>query len=273
MSPSLKSLFFIVAVITGALVLAAGCVSEKPSAIPAVPAAPAVEGLTFYTEQFPPYNYAENGTLKGLSVDLLEAITEKTGTKVTRDQVHLVPWTEGYEAALSRNNTVLFSTGRLPERENSFRWAGPIASYSTVLFARPDRHITVTGPEDLKGYRIGVIRDAVGVKQLVGKGVNESQLVAETNASVLITKLQNGEIDLWAYPEPTGRYLAGQQTGDPDAFDVAYTLPPLELWYAFSRDVPDSVVLSFQQALDGLRTDKDASGTTAYERIAARYIR
>ena len=38
--------------------------------------------LTYYTEQLPPYNYMENGTLEGISVDLLEAITEKMGKKV-----------------------------------------------------------------------------------------------------------------------------------------------------------------------------------------------
>ncbi|HIH73913.1 MAG TPA: transporter substrate-binding domain-containing protein, partial [Methanosarcina sp.] len=52
--------------------------------------------LIFYTEQLPPYNYMENGTLEGLSVELLEAVTEKMGKKVTREEIHLVPWTEGY---------------------------------------------------------------------------------------------------------------------------------------------------------------------------------
>lgn len=257
-------------VLTAALVLSAGCVSEKPTAT-GTSQSPA-ESLTFYTEQFPPYNYEENGTLRGLSVDLVEAVTEKTGSPVSRDRVHLVPWTEAYQAALSRNNTVVFSTGRLPDREQSFKWAGPIVSYSTVLFARPDRNITVNSPEDLAGYRIGVIRDAVGVQQLLGKGVNETQLVTETNVTVLIDKLRNGEIDLWAYPEETGRYLTAQQTGNPDTFVVVYTLQPLELWYAFNKDVPDPVVQSFQEALDALKTDKSADGTTAYERISARYI-
>jgi polar amino acid transport system substrate-binding protein len=267
----LYPLFILAAVLAGALVLAGGCVSEQPSQV--VPSAPSAGDLTFYTEQFPPYNYLENGTLKGLSVELLEAVTEKTGTLVTRDQVHIVPWTEAYQTVLATNNTVLFSTGRLPARENSFKWAGPIHTYSTVLFARPDQKIVIAGPDDLKGYRIGVIKDAVGVKQLLGKGVNESQLVTGTNASVLIAKLAGGEIDLWAYPEPAGRYLTGQQTGNPGTFEIVYTLPPLELWYAFNKDVPDSTVQSFQNALDELKTEKDASGNTTYERIVARYTR
>lgn len=265
------SLFVLAAALTGAAMLFAGCSSAVPPQ--SAPAAQPVQDVTFYTEQFPPYNFAENGTLKGFSVDLLAAITTKTGSPVTPGQVRLVPWTEGYQTVLSRNNTAIFSTGRLPEREGSFKWAGPITSYATVLFARPDRQIVIHSPEDLKGYRIGVIRDAVGVRQLIGKGVNESQLVEETNASVLIDRLRNGEIDLWAYPEDTGRYLAAQQTGDPGTFAVVYTLPSLELWYAFNKDVPDATVRSFQQALDELKTRRDVDGLTPYDRIAAQYLR
>jgi len=267
--PIRNILFLFVAILVMGIILSAGCVSEKPAGL--APAAQSEETLNFYTEQFPPYNYDVNGTLNGMSIDLLEAITEKTGTKVSRDKIHLVSWTEAYQTGLTKNNTVLLSTARLPERENSFKWAGPIDSYSTVLFARPDRHVNVTGPETLTQYRIGVIKDAAGMKQVLASGVNESRLVIETNASVLITKLQNGEIDLWAYPEPTGRYLTGQQTGDPSTFEVVYTFSPLDLWYAFSTDVPDITVQSFQQALDALKTDKDASGVTPYEQIAARY--
>ncbi|MFA4878305.1 MAG: transporter substrate-binding domain-containing protein [Methanoregula sp.] len=272
MSQPIRNILPILAAILAmGIILSAGCVSEKPAG--ATPTTPSEDTLTFYTEQFPPYNYLENGTLKGMSVNLLEAITEKTGRTVTREKIHLVPWTEAYQAGLTRNNTVLLSTARLPERENFFKWAGPIDSYSMVLFARPDRHINLTGPENLAKYRIGVIRDAAGMRQMLKLGVNESQLAIETNASILITKLQNGEIDLWAYPEPTGRYLTGQQTGDPYMFEIVYTLSPLDLWYAFSRDVPDSTVQSYQQALDALKTDKGSGDITPYEQIAARYIR
>ena len=228
--------------------------------------------MTYYTEQLPPYNYQENGTLKGFSVDLLEAITAKTGSKVTREKVHLVPWTEGYQAALSRNNTVLFTAARLPEREQSFKWAGPIYAYTNVLFARPDREIVITGPESLKGYRIGVIADDVAVQQLLDAGVNKSQLVQETNVSEIIAKLTSGEIDLWGYPEAPGRYITRQVTGDYYSFTVVYTLQALEGYYVFNRNVPDSTVQSFQQALDALKTEKDAAGISTYDKILGRYI-
>lgn len=271
MSTPVQPLSLILAVaLAGALLVSAGCLSEKQPGTAAAESPAA--GLTFYTEQLPPYNYAENGTLKGFSVDLLKAITTKMGAGVSRKDVHLVPWTEGYQAALTRNNTVLFTTARLPAREHSFKWAGPIYAYTNVLFARPDREIAISGTEQLKNYRIGVIVDDVAVQQLLDAGVNESQLVSETNASSIIAKLSTGEIDLWAYPEAPGRYLTGQVTGNPYTFRVVYTLPDLEGWYAFNTNVPDSTIASFQQALDAIKTEKDADGITTYEKILGRYI-
>jgi polar amino acid transport system substrate-binding protein len=265
-----QSYLFLIPVLVGILVLASGCLSGQPST--GVPPLSSAENLTFYTEQLPPYNYMENGTLKGFSVDLLEEITAKTGTKVTREKVHLVPWTEGYQAALTRNNTVLFTTARLPEREQSFKWAGPIYAYTNVLFARPDREIVITGPESLNGYRMGVIVDDVAIQQLLDAGVNKSQLVQETNVSVIIANLTSGGIDLWAYPEAPGRYFTTQVTGNYYSFRVVYTLQNLEGWYVFNKNVPDSTVRSFQKSLDSLKTEKDAGGTSTYDRILGRYI-
>jgi polar amino acid transport system substrate-binding protein len=260
-----------VLVLAGSLLLAAGCVSQpgQPSAGPASPTD--LENLTYYTEQFPPYNYLENGTLKGISVDLLGEITVKMGRRVTPDRVHLVPWTEGYQAALTGKNTVLFSTYRLPVREQSFRWAGPIYNDRYVLFARRDMANTLRSPEDLKRYRIGVITDDAAIPQLLDVGVDRSQLVSDTDVSRLIGKLTRGEIDLWCYPETVGGYLSQQVTGDYYSFKVVFTLQNIESYYAFSRDVPDSTVQSFQKALDALKTERDAAGISPYERILGRY--
>lgn len=141
----------LVLVLVVAVLLASVCISNlgQPSTGPI--STPDLAALTYYTEQFPPYNYQENGTLKGVAVDLLGEITGKMGLRVTPDQVHLVPWTEGYQAALTLNNTVLFSTFRLPEREQSFKWAGPISTDRYVLFARWDRGIAINSSVDLKG--------------------------------------------------------------------------------------------------------------------------
>ncbi|HOU81274.1 MAG TPA: hypothetical protein PLE57_08460, partial [Methanoregulaceae archaeon] len=59
----------ILALLLGTL-LVAGCLTEQPAA--ETPAAVRMSDLTIYTEQVPPYNYLENGTTQGISVDLFE---------------------------------------------------------------------------------------------------------------------------------------------------------------------------------------------------------
>jgi polar amino acid transport system substrate-binding protein len=133
------------------IILAAGCVSDQqgsPSAQGnASPAAP----LVFYTEENLPYSYQENGTPSGFAVDLLEAITAQTGSPVTRDEVRLVPWSEGYQAALETENAAVFLTARLPSRESLFRWAGPVGSDRSVLLARRDAGIAIGSPPTSRG--------------------------------------------------------------------------------------------------------------------------
>jgi len=273
MSQSVRyTCFILVAVFFGALSPAAGSTSGYEAASADINDTTVSANLTYYTEQLPPYNYMENGTLKGISVDLLEAVTEKMGEKVTREDVHLVPWTEGYQTVLARNNTVLFSTARTPEREQSFKWAGPFYSDRYVLFALPDRGITIESPEDLNEYRIGVIADDATTQQLLDIGVNRSQIVSQNNVSANIAGLENGDIDLWACPEGAGRYFAEQATGNYYSYTVVYQLETQDLYYAFNKDVPDSVVQSFQQSLEVLKQEKDESGISTYDRILGRYI-
>jgi polar amino acid transport system substrate-binding protein len=263
------SLLFLIAVLLGMLIVP-GCLTQQSST--GNTAVPPTLNLTYYTENNPPYNFEENGTLQGLSIDLLEAMTERMGRKVSREQVRLVPWTEGYQAALTENNTVLFTTGRVPAREQSFKWVGPIFTYTNVLFAQYGRNIEITSPEDLNGYRIGVIADDVAVLQLRDLGVNESQLVQATSVSALVEMLDDGEIDLFAHSRASGRYFSYQVLGNALAFRIVYALPPVDGYYAFSRDVPDETVQSFQQALDALKTEKDASGLSTYEQILGRQV-
>lgn len=271
MSSLLRNMYLFLSIaLTGALIMTAGCLSEREVESADMNSTFELTGLTYYTEQLPPYNYQENGTVQGLSVDLLETVTEKVGNKVSREEIHLVPWTEGYQAALTQNSTVLFSMARTSERENLFKWAGPVYTNRKVLFARPDREISIKGPEDLKNYRIGVITDDVAVQYLLEAGVNQNQIVTENDVHAIIASLDNGEIDLWACPEASGNYFAKQATGNYNSYVVVYELQAQDTYYAFSKDIPDSLVQSFQQALDTVRNQKDEQGVSDYERIVYR---
>ncbi len=273
-SPRNHTALFLILLFIGAMLFICGCVTEQPEeGVPAttVPATGTIESLSFYTNEMPPYNYVENGSLKGISVDLLELVTEKMGKKVSGEEVELLPWSEGYQAALTRKNSMIFTIARIPSREASFKWAGPIMTARTAIFARQGSGIMIEGPGDLQGHRIGVETDDAAIPQLLEKGVDESQLVQEPNAPALAAMLEEGEIDLWAYGEVSGRYFAEQVTGDAFSLKLVYSFPYVSLYYAFSTDVPDATVLSFQKALNTVKTEREP-GYSEYERVLYRYL-
>ncbi|MFZ3148759.1 MAG: ABC transporter substrate-binding protein [Methanothrix sp.] len=228
--------------------------------------------LTYITEQFPPYNYLEDGKLRGISVDLLEKAWENMGVNLNRSVIQLLPWKEGYQETLDKTNIVLFSTARLPQREQLFKWAGPIGPIRNVLLAKRDKNISITAPEDLEKYRIGAINDDSAVQMLLDKGVKKEDLVLETASRPIIKMLQNGSLDAWAYGDVAGIWLIQETCANSSDFMVAYEFGQTDYYYAFNRATPDSIVQSFQQAIDRIKMNKDDKGVSDYEKILTKYI-
>ena len=228
--------------------------------------------LTYITEQFPPYNYQEDGKLQGVSVDLLEKAWERMGVNLNRSIIQLLPWKEGYQKTLDKTNVVLFSTARLPQREQLFKWAGPIGPIRNVLLAKKDKNISITAPEDLEKYRIGAINDDSAVQMLLDKGVKKEDLVLETTSSPIIEMLQNGSIDAWAYGDAAGIWLIQETGANSSDFKVAYEFGQTDYYYAFNKETPDSLVQSFQQALDNVKNNTGEDEISDYERILSKYI-
>ncbi len=253
-------------------VLVPGCLSPAASNVGESEIVPEDSGeLIFVTENYPPFNYVENGTVRGIAVDLLLEASRQTGSTVSAEDIRMLSWSDAYGTALSQNNTVLFATVRLPERENLFKWAGPLGSERMVIFANKDDAPTISGPEDLNDYRIGVVKDDAASSELLALGVNGSHLVATEDVPGLIALMQEGEIDLWCYGDLAGRYFTEKVTGDAGYFEIVHTLDMRDLYYAFNNETPDSIVEAFQAALDTLRYEPDPAGVTEYQRIVYRY--
>ena len=230
------------------------------------------KNLTYITEQFPPYNYQEGGKLQGISVDLLEKMWKKMSVNLNESNIRLISWTEGYRRTLNESNTVLFSTARLPQREHLFKWVGPIGPIRNVLLAKKDKILNISSAEDLKKYKIGAINDDSAVQMLLDKGMKKQDLVLETASSQIIEMLQNGSIDAWAYGDTAGIWQIQKSGANASDFKVAYVLDQIDYYYAFNKETPESIVQSFQQALDYIKSNKDKDGVTDYEKILAKYI-
>lgn len=219
------------------------------------PASASLAGLTFITEEYPPYNHKRGERLEGISIEILERIFEETETPLTRDDVLFYPWARGYDTALAEPGTVLFSTTRTEQREALFQWVGPIATDRVTLIARRDSGIQLDSLDDLMngGYRVAVIREDIGAQRLEEAGVPADQLrLAMSNVSAL-KMLDRGRVDLWAYGEDVAFWLMQEHDLPIADFMSILTISESDLYYALHRDTEPALVERMQAAVDALR--------------------
>jgi polar amino acid transport system substrate-binding protein len=145
--------------------------------------------LTAYTEQWPPYNFAEGGEVKGVASDVLRAACELSQLRCTFE---LVPWARAYKAARQSPNTLVYTTARKPSREAEFIWIGPILPRTTWVYGRAGAEGKIRDFKDLARLRVGAVRDEAAYQDLLAVGVPENSFLLEaTNANVLKMLLSN----------------------------------------------------------------------------------
>ncbi|MGU5657747.1 substrate-binding periplasmic protein [Aeromonas veronii] len=218
--------------------------------------------LEYLSEISPPFNFSDQqGMPTGLSVDLMQLIWKARG--VSPQPIRILPWARGYNLLQQKPNVVLFATARTPQREALFKWACPIDHSEFVLLGRKADNITLGSVAEISRYKVGVVRSTVSKQLLLERGIDERQLMLANRLTQAAKMLTSGRADLFATNKLAG-YQTLQQLGfKPDDFHVAFVLDARPLCYAFSRQVPDSEVALFQQALTHVVASADFSALQA----------
>jgi polar amino acid transport system substrate-binding protein len=130
------------------------------------------EEIKVVTEEWPPYNYTENGEITGVVTEIVKATLDKAGIKTT---IQVYPWARAYMMAAEEKDILIYTIFRLPERESLFHWI-KLDGISTEMYlfspkSRPD--IVITSLEDAKKYKIGVTRETSTHVFLLSKGFEE----------------------------------------------------------------------------------------------------
>ena len=120
---------------------------------------------TLYAEKYaiitthePPLNFsigdishAHGNQVTGFTTDIVREILKRTNNTTV---IELLPWARGYRTIQKEKNVFLFSMSRSEERENKFKWIGPIAFKKQLLFAKKGSGIVINSLEDATGHEI-----------------------------------------------------------------------------------------------------------------------
>lgn len=223
-------------------------VTISPASASEPPDASGLSALEYYSENLPPYNYLEAGVVRGRSMELLRRAWARLG--VPEKDINILPWARAMDSAMTDPQGVLFSTARLPSREDMFKWACPFPSEPLVMVGRQD---SIPAAElCLDGYpvRVGVVRG--GAAYEVVKSSCGDKLIPEVanSAEHNVRKLVEKRLD---YIVVTERYLmSAQNRHELQGLRVIRQLGEISMCMAFNKAVPDQVVNSFRRAFDGI---------------------
>ncbi len=226
------------------------------------------QSIQVVTEEFPPYNYTEDGRITGLSTEVVMAACKAVSLS-TRLVVY--PWARAYEIAKNRPNTLIFSIARTQKREPLFQWAGSVAPVQTCLFALKDRtDIQFNKLEKAKKYYIITQLKGHIAQTLLQRGFIEGKnLFAITSTDRAYLMLRSGRGDLVGYPELV-MYHTVKKTGlTPEkAIRKVYCFEKVsQLYAAFSLQTSEKTVKQFQAGLAEIRSN----GT--YQKILEKYLK
>ncbi len=230
-----------------------------------------LESLIYYTEEHPPFNYRENGEIKGIAVDLLREAAALSGETIPDNNIIMLPWSRSYRSALLKENSGLFSTTRTPHREELFQWVGPIDVTNITVMARKGSGIVINDPLDIGKYRIGVMRDDVGEQMLFSLGVPRESIQEASNVRRLIEQLYKNRVDLIVYDERSADWLVDRAGYSKDSFESVYVMQQREIYYAFNKGVDEKLIQQLQENLDALKSTIDTNGINRYQAIVEDY--
>lgn len=227
--------------------------SDFVLAIALLAVSPAASSLNLLTEENPPLNFSRNGELVGTSVAVVREMVRRSEVKA---EIRVLPWSEVFERAKTEPDVCAFSTARLPARNALFQWVGPISRGYWSAFALEGFADYVRTADDLKKYRIGVVRDA-RARYLEQRGFShlvEAEKDTDNPGKLTLDRNKEGAIDLWITQGMMAADIA-RKAGAGPVKEIFAGIMSQDYWLACNPQVSSDTIRSLSQALGAMRKD------------------
>lgn len=157
-------------------------------------------------EDWPPFDFVQDGRAEGFSVDYLRLVAQKTG--LTFEFINGVSWFELITALESSEIDMTHSVVSTPRRQNFLNFTRAYIDLPVVWLGRPAEGLIRTA-SDLVGKRIGVI-DGFYHSETIKTQYPELKFVETPSVEEALISISTGEIDLYPSTLPIANYLIRQ---------------------------------------------------------------
>lgn len=210
------------------------------------------------TEEFAPYQFYEGEgdeqALTGISINIVKAIQTRVGDT---SAIEVLPWSRALKLFKRKPNSALFSTARTPDREDQFKWVGPIADIRIVFFRRKGSGVDIKSVDEARQVgKIGVTKNVATHEALSAMGFDNLDVMQSGADERNLARLVKGRIDLW----PTAYYAGIYSARNMGLLEQVEVVPDVDLmsgdlYIAFHPFTEDSLIATWQSALDDLRQE------------------
>jgi polar amino acid transport system substrate-binding protein len=210
------------------------------------------ERLNIVTEEWAPYNYSDNGSLKGFSVDIARAIAKDLKADI---DIQIFPSIRAKLMLEGNPRTMMITMLRTAEREDKYKWVGPLVDSSIYFYKKKGDPLVITTLEDVKKVRSICTRQAGLVfDRLMAAGFSNLNPSAVGGSSIY-QMLINGRCDLAISDSPLGvMHVLKQMNYSLDAVvRTPVKFVELPAYIACSKDIPDAEIARWQKALDKIK--------------------
>lgn len=204
-------------------------------------------------EDFPPFQWAEDGKVIGVDADIIREVFKRLG--MTPD-FKIMPWTRGLRSVKAGIVDALPAALKNEERETFlFYPSEPIHIQKNVVMVKKGAGMNINSLSDLKGKAVGVVRgfsygaefDSItGLDKTVCKDQQE-----------LVRILAAGRIDAAMGSEMPLMYNA-RQIGLQDSVETGYIIVEYPAYTVFSRKLGEngrSLAQKFDETLKAIKAE------------------
>jgi polar amino acid transport system substrate-binding protein len=210
-----------------------------------LPTAAAAQTVSFFTEEYAPFNYRDGKVIKGATVEQVEKVMADIGVDYT---LELVPWARAYGMAQTTPMTCVFATAHNGLRDPLFKWIEPLLVDRNILIKAKNSKVAADDLEEAKKYLVGTWREDYTETTLKEKGFPKLDVASDFNAT--LRKLLGGRIDMMPISELYFDKLKQEQP-----LEMVTVLSTQPMGVACQKDFPEDLRRRMQVALDKLIAD------------------
>lgn len=205
--------------------------------------------ILMFTEENPPQNYSDfDGTLTGSSMEMV--VSMMGGTNLA-GPVELTSWTNAYSQILLVPNAMTFSTLRSSDRENLFRWVGPVCKKRYCFYVEASTDYVIESIDDARHMRsVGTVTGWASEKELLDLGF--INVVTWATPQEVFQKLMDGDIPCAVLNDISMRLLGSELGHPPKDYRKGAVLSEGQTYLAFSKDTDREYITAWESAYNSL---------------------